>query len=82
MLSSGFTNMTEQEKADLAILMRQIDDEKIACFGRMSYLITVPPEKHKIYGIRNMEQALIGCIQDSKKVLDKLNADHIRKYPD
>lgn len=75
-------SMSEQEYKDLEDMKDKVNEIKV---NRMEYAISVlrytdTDLKHS--GYKTVEQALKSIVESTKRDIDKLNKNYIRKYPD
>ena len=76
--------MNEQEQKDLDELKAAIQKEKLNTYSYLTSLssATETELKHSGYGGKTNAEAVYVALKRSLKKIDKLIADHVKRYPD
>jgi hypothetical protein len=80
----NFPRMSEEEATDLVTLRKAMQDEKLTTYSWLLALAEAKPDHltHSGFDGKTNAEAVLAALMYSKKKLDKMLADHIRKYPD
>lgn len=79
-----FPEMSEQEATDLVELKEAMRDEKLTSYSWLISLAEAKPDQLRTsgFGGKTNAEAVLAGLAMSKKKIDKLLADHLKKYPD
>lgn len=79
-----FPHMSEQEATDLVTLRQAMQDEKVSSYAWLISLAEAKPDQlnQSGFGGKTNAEAVLAGLMYSKKKIDKMLAEHLRRYPD